>query len=638
MSKRDKKNIAVFMPILYQEFTREIRQGIESQAKEYDFNLVFFTTFSDNNGIALTGEKNSLYDEGEKAIFRMVNFNNFDAVIMLWDEFIIDHRDDLLSVIYKHCKCPVVNIRTYLPGVYNIMVDDNAAFYELIQHLIVDHGCRKLNFVSGPKENPHSMGRLEVYKKVLSDYYIEFDENRIYYGNFWKNSGEPAIEQFYKDEKTKPDAIICANDFMAIGVINGLNNREIKIPEDVIVVGYDDVKESEYHSPALTTVRQPVVEMGQKAVEVINDIFNLKKVPEVSYVKAKMIRRQSCGCEDLEKKSYKPYSTILSEELEKVEHIQMAATTMVTFMANVSDFDDFLSKLCEFTSLETGFDDFALCLAHNWETQLETPSVNYATSDEEVNLVAGMLDGKRVEPVRFSIKRLLPENYLSDRRYSYYIMPIHYQTYYMGYLAVSIKYDVPSYNSIKAWLLHMESALENVRIRKKLNKVVGELENLYVRDTLTGLYNRRGMDRYLKEFYDYCKQNKSNLMVMELDMDGLKHVNDTYGHADGDICIIMIANAMVSAAKHNEVCIRSGGDEYIVLGRDYTEENLKEFIDNFNKFIEHANKTLSKEYTFGASIGYYMDVPDGSIGTEEYIKKADEAMYEDKKKRKAISR
>jgi diguanylate cyclase (GGDEF)-like protein len=172
-------------------------------------------------------------------------------------------------------------------------------------------------------------------------------------------------------------------------------------------------------------------------------------------------------------------------------------------------------------------------------------------------------------------------------------------------------------------------------MKGRLHQVAAELENLYIRDTLTGLYNRRALEKFGDRIYRKCCEDASPFMVMEIDMDGLKQVNDQYGHEEGDFCIITIANAMIYASKENEVCIRSGGDEYVVVGQDYTQEKLDNFMNLFESFLEHANDSLGKPYRFGASVGYYMGVPEGTRKLENYLKIADERMYENKKIRKA---
>ena len=90
------------------------------------------------------------------------------------------------------------------------------------------------------------------------------------------------------------------------------------------------------------------------------------------------------------------------------------------------------------------------------------------------------------------------------------------------------------------------------------------------------------------------------------------------------------------AAENGEVCIRSGGDEYIVIGKDYSQTALDRFLQKFEEFIQSANDSADKPYTLGASLGYYMGIPDGVHTVENYLKIADDRMYENKKNRKAL--
>jgi diguanylate cyclase (GGDEF)-like protein len=251
-----------------------------------------------------------------------------------------------------------------------------------------------------------------------------------------------------------------------------------------------------------------------------------------------------------------------------------------------------------------------------------------------VTMVMGVCKGRVLEKEKFPICQLLPKAFVRDSD-PVYIVPVHHLQHYMGYAIIQLDFDLVSNVNIKSWFIHLDSALENLRMKDRLHQVANELENLYIRDTLTGLYNRRAMEKYGDKIYHQCVESGSLFMIMEIDMDGLKQVNDQYGHEEGDLCIATIANAMIYAAKEEEICVRSGGDEYVVIGQDYDQEKLDKFLKRFNEFLEHANDTFGKPYRFGASVGYYMGVPDGSRKLENYLKIADERMYENKKIRKA---
>ncbi len=635
--EKKKRTIAVYMPHIYAESNAALRKAIEAAGRTRGYRLVFFTCFGDNSTMDVQELTNQKYDEGERAIFRLSNLDVIDGIIFLYDSFAHSQYDEIRDLVRNRCKIPVVNFRTPMevPGVHQIFVDDKTSFAGVIQHFIDVHHTERIDLVTGPRDNPHSLYRLNTYKEVLEKNNIPFDERRVHWGNFWKNCGEDIVQEMMHSQTGLPQTIICANDYMAISVIEALKKEGIMVPDQVLVSGYDDLEEGKYNHPSLTTVSQPVRAMGECAIEILEKVWAGEEVEEEIYLPEEIVFRQSCGCAKAEDFNL-AYSNILYEKLDKMCYLETAATTMITLMSNTSTMEESLDQLACYALHDNGFKSFALCLADHWEKQLPLPEVGYGKSDCMVTMVMGLYHGERMEKERFPICQLLPKAFARDED-PVYIMPVHYLQYYMGYAVVQLDYDVPYNVNIKSWFLHLDSMLENIRMRERLGQVVSELRDLYVRDTLTGLYNRRGLEKYGLRFYQDCKAGKEQFMVMEVDMDGLKQVNDEYGHEEGDVCITTIANGLTYASREGEICIRSGGDEYVVLGRNYSQEKLDRFLTLFDEFIISANESMKKEYQFGASVGYYMGVPDDEHTMENYLKIADDRMYENKKKRKAKS-
>ena len=157
---------------------------------------------------------------------------------------------------------------------------------------------------------------------------------------------------------------------------------------------------------------------------------------------------------------------------------------------------------------------------------------------------------------------------------------------------------------------------------------------------LTNLYNRHGFELFFDEICSEGIASEKPVAVLIIDMDDLKLINDEYGHAEGDYCLCAIAEAMNSAAGKGEICIRSGGDEFTMIARDYTEEMAMEFAGKMRERLAHISKRDKKPFTVNFSMGYCIKVPTADMGSvaeisEKYLKAADEKMYKDKKRHKA---
>ena len=121
-------------------------------------------------------------------------------------------------------------------------------------------------------------------------------------------------------------------------------------------------------------------------------------------------------------------------------------------------------------------------------------------------------------------------------------------------------------------------------------------------------------------------------MMISIDLNGLKPINDTYGHADGDIAISTVAKALMTAARQNDVCARFGGDEFIVAGSLSSEAEADQYIKDVQSFLDDFNASSGKPYDVSASFGLVSAVPNESITLDEFIGQADEKMYAEKAK------
>ena len=139
--------------------------------------------------------------------------------------------------------------------------------------------------------------RLNTYKRILTKHGIPIEEERIIYGDFWKRAGYDAVDTWMSNPKTHPEAIICANDYMAISVCNALARRGIIVPKDIAVSGFDNIEITKDFSPSITTVGMPIAEMGREAVDKIHGMNIGKPREDLTYINFVTYIPESCGCE-----------------------------------------------------------------------------------------------------------------------------------------------------------------------------------------------------------------------------------------------------------------------------------------------------------------------------------------------------
>ena len=197
--------------------------------------------------------------------------------------------------LFKKYDVPYVlvdrNIRHSHYGA-GVFVCNDYALFTACEYLI-RHGNTDIAFISGPAMLSTSVDRIEGYRAALTQYQIPYQEDLVKYGNYTVDSGYQAIMELYEDQ-IRFTAVIASNDTMAIGAMNALRKLKINVPEQVEVIGFDDIEFGKMISPALTTIQQPVREMGRKAASILLSLINGKD-PEHKVVNldARLIVRES---------------------------------------------------------------------------------------------------------------------------------------------------------------------------------------------------------------------------------------------------------------------------------------------------------------------------------------------------------
>ncbi|MDF2485432.1 MAG: hypothetical protein K0R46_1600 [Herbinix sp.] len=623
-SKR--RTIGVFISQVNQEFQDNLSKGIMTKAKELDYNVVFYTNFG--------GYGQPAYDIGEAEVTNLPNYEELDGIIMAPDTMVLQNLEARYKDnINKRSKCPVISIRREIKEYYNVLIDDYTVLDGLIHHMIVEHKFTRINFLAGPKGFPDSEKRLAAYRKILSEHHIPIEEGRIYYGDFWKYAGVQAVDQWLNSDLERPQAIICANDYMALTVCNALAERGILVPEEIAVTGCDDVEDAIEFSPSLTTARMPVFEMGEAAVMKIHRISQGLQETQNTYLKTITIYRASCGCM---MNRYQEGNDRRQNHIKIRENLQRAITHnayMSADLTGLTTLEDINQKIWTYIYENVNFTHFCLCLKKDWANFNDNMAQN--EPDQSMVMEVGFKNRIGYSKLPLTSRELIPEELAEDRPMTYFFATLHHQEHYFGYVGISFDTIQTYMLTFQAWVINVSNALENVRVHDELNRLVAKLEETSVRDDLTGLYNRRALTTFGNKYLKQCVEAHSKLMVFTADMDKLKFINDRFGHAYGDVALKVVAEAMQQASCNNEVCIRLGGDEFMAIGMDYDEEKLDRFIERFLESLNRFNFINDYEFGIFVSYGSHLIYPDEHTTIENCMSISDKLMYHQKKEKES---
>lgn len=627
MFDNGRKTIGVFLSEINKEFQEVLSRGISTRAKELNYNVAYFTNFG--------GYGQPLYDLGEGKISELPCYEDLDGIIIVPDTLAIQ---GLMPRIKQHikerAKCPVVSVRARSDEYYNVLVDDTTVIEGIIRHFIVEHGFTRLNFLAGPKGFPDSEKRLESYIRILEEYKIPFKEERVYYGDFWKHAGFKAVDKWLGSSRERPQAIICANDYMAITVCNALIRRGISVPQDIAVSGCDDIIDSAEYSPSITTARMPHYAMGVEAVEKIHKHNQGIEQDTNSYLNTITVIRDSCGCENGHqeerrelKRFYVDMTDILQRSISRLAYMSVDLT-------GLTKLDQINERLRYYVYENVGFTDFYMCLETNWQNYNEENEPE--NNDDQILMEVGIKNKVDYSKIKFPRKDLIPPEFVDDKPMIYFFSMLHHQGSKFGYIAISyegLRTYMPSY---QAWLVNISNSLENVRVHSELNRLVFKLEDMYIRDELTGLYNRRGLEILGRKYLKQAMDEKLKLMILTADMDKLKMINDNYGHLGGDIAIKVVADALQQAADDDEICMRCGGDEFTVMGLEYDENKMNNFVKKFVDALDKYNQSGTNEFNVYVSYGWSLISPDENTTIEDCMIVADSKMYQQKYEKESL--
>jgi LacI family transcriptional regulator len=259
-------------------FYAELARGIEDKAHEEGYNVIFCST--DNKPERMEIYVNLMLDAGvDGFIFASVRLHEPVVQRLIAERF------------------PLVLVNRKLRGeAYNYVVLNNIqGAYESTEHLI-NLGYRRIAIITGNSNLSTGLDRLKGYNQALRDYHIEFDENYVIQGPFTRETGYEGAKRLLT-MKDKPEAIFGGNDYIAMGVIDAVEELGVHIPGDIALVGFDDTEFASNQRIKLTTVSQRKYEMGNLGVQILIDYIERKETDYIHKVilEPRLIVRESCG-------------------------------------------------------------------------------------------------------------------------------------------------------------------------------------------------------------------------------------------------------------------------------------------------------------------------------------------------------
>jgi DNA-binding LacI/PurR family transcriptional regulator len=257
-------------------------------------------------------------------LYDLMGVENMDGLVMWSALFQQLAREEQRTVYERYRSLPMVTVGVLLEGIPGVLADNYRGMHDEVGHLVEMHGYHRIAFIRGPESDQEAGDRYRAYTDALTEYGLPFDRDLILPGDNGVPSGAAAIRLLLDERKLQPkvgfEAVVASNDNMAFGALGELQTRGIQVPEDVALVGFDDIPQTQLATP-VTTVRYSFHELGRRAADMLLALLASEQVPAEESLPLELMVRRSCGC------------LVSGVERTEVGQVEEAEDTFDTFVA-----------------------------------------------------------------------------------------------------------------------------------------------------------------------------------------------------------------------------------------------------------------------------------------------------------------
>lgn len=626
-SKR--KTIGVFISKMFRVFDEAFYEALERESLRLDYDIVVFMSA----GYYLTS---SDYDLQEKNILKFAPLEKLDGIIAVPSTYEKgEFRNQLYELLEKRLDCPCVVVREEDPRFNCAYTDNTKAVRAVTRHLIEAHGLKRICMQAGDFENPEVSDRLEAFKAEMAAHGLAVGEGDVCTGNMWTNCGDQAFRAFFSDPDNPPQAVVCGNDYMAMGLIRELRKNGYRVPEDVIVTGFDNVTDWCPDVPSLTTIQPDYRGMVTQAMTLLDGLIrdgapgNARGRAARIGLPGMLVLGESCGCGRRSEGFFRDLMQKTMPLLEAENDQDRMMNNMSIDLGACADLSELHRVLVSKRTESPILRDHYICL-------YGTPKRLTEETGSKACLVHAIRDHRDAGMPMATFDRdslLPPMAERADEPQVFYIKLLHQMGHNFGYSVTH--YDrgtAPSRCFVQVNAL-LSIALENIHRQRELMALYEERRLSSITDHLTGLLNRRGMNELVEPMWRDLMGRE--IAFICIDMDHLKAINDTFGHAAGDFAIRLVARAIQRSLAEGAAGVRLGGDEFIIFLPDAGNRAADKQARDFKAALEALNREEERAFHVSASAGFEVVKPGPGTTVDECLRASDQALYRAKAARPA---
>ena len=634
------KKIALLMDGWKRFFTYAWPAGVLQRIRETneDVNLYIFNSSGD-------WSRDEEYNIGEYNIYRLPNLEDYDGIIVDLNNIRYAQVREYVIDAAKRTGKPVISIANKIEDFYYVGIDNYAALQEIMTHLHKEHGCQKFWFVMGPMDNYENRVRVRAIQDYLTEQKIPWQEEDFYYESFEFKSGVNGLRRLLETHEGIPDAVVCANDNIAVGVCEEASAHGFHVPDDFCVTGFDNFDKASYYSPHITTVSHIREEVGYQCMEILLKLWAGETVSQFNYTGHECIFWESCGCEadiEVDQVEHSKQQIIYGIETDEFEEQVIALEYELLRCATVAEMSKWVPKCmpslkCDamYLIIDPHMNDFRKEKDYYDRHLIEDEEFCVTGYPERMQVEFAYEHERVLETDGQQINGLFPQFDADKGGTDFLFLPLHFREYTVGYFVIRNAIYLMEKQYLFQIVNVLTSAMENLHKKEKLAYMNQVLTDLYVKDAMTGLYNRLGYQKLACKLFEEKKERRESLSIVFVDMDRLKYINDHFGHVHGDWAIKTIANAIMHNVPKGTIAVRMGGDEFLLLLECTDREQIDKIIGSMRHEVDDEAAKAQVPFPLTISVGVILTDMESGKQLDDYVCEADEVMYHEKSEKKA---
>ena len=464
-----KKKLAVLSCGWSYDFITDFINGMLRAVKDKDTDIYVFNCY---NYVEFDGYINN----SGFSIYNLIHYEDYDGVVILSDLIqnarILEKERQKIIAAGK----PAISINLAMKDISCLKVDNYSGFYELVTHLIKDHGVKDFAWIGGKETTIEIAERYKAYRTALTDNNIPINMENVH--TIPASSYNDAYAYLMETKKlgaTKPQAVVCANDYIALAIMRISEERGVKVPDELKIIGYGDTIWGKTVTPALTTVRSNAEQIGFEAA---NRVLNPAGEAQMLKLKSSPVYRSSCGCDGKTVSEGKSYNLQIIDDLNQKEKFNTQIEQLNEIFLEANDTFTLLTNLEGLFQKSHLFEgsDFCIFLKSDWSSVLintEEKLPQNLSYGEQVQAIASIQNDKKYPREILNVRELLPSKMITEGSNVFLFMPIYNHSYVHGYYVSKNSLSFLNSNFGYVWTKTFGNSIERFR-RRNMYKLMSQ--------------------------------------------------------------------------------------------------------------------------------------------------------------------